>query len=510
MKYNKNASVEQVVASHPDITTNEEDAIAFKASPKLELYIRSMTCLVGEPQFYGKPSETTDRIKELVHIIAKTDPEFILKLAAYARNEMYLRSLPLMLLVEALDTDAKKIVRAYVPRIIRRADELSEVIALFITRNGQIGKSGSASLPNQFKKGLSDAFSKFDAYQFAKYKRDDKAVKLSDVIRLIHPTPENELRSKLYEQVRHSKVPIAKTWETVISDKGSNKESWESIIPKMGYMAKLRNLRNFVKHGVDLDPVVNHLINPKAVANSKQFPYRFWTAYKVLGGAFKNYGHRQTIVSTNSGILDTIIEALTLSTNNIPTVPGTTLVSSDNSGSMTSSVSSKSIVSCLEIACLMGAIADRICEKSISSAFGTGFEIVATSKHDSILTNMQRFLQADVGYATNGYKVLKWLNDNQKKVDRVMIFSDMQLWDTRSRLYGTAPKSVSAEWLKYTSTINPDAKLYLFDLSQYGTLQIPEDWPNVVFVSGWSDKVFDFIRRFEADKTQALSVIEAY
>jgi hypothetical protein len=38
----------------------------------------------------------------------------------------------------------------------------------------------------------------------------------------------------------------------------------------MGYMAKIRNLRNFVKHGVDIDPILEHLVNEKAIRNSKQ------------------------------------------------------------------------------------------------------------------------------------------------------------------------------------------------------------------------------------------------
>lgn len=500
-KFNRRATVKGSVLSHPDRVMNEEGGVAFRASPKMELYQRTMTCLVGEPQFYDRTgTKTLQRIRELIHEIAETDPEFILKLAAYARNEMYLRSVPLVLLVEALDTPAKKLVRSYVPRIIRRADELSEVISLFIQRNGQIGTGGNASLPKQFKLGLADAFHNFDAYQFAKYKRSDKEVKLSDVIRLVHPKPLSLAESELFRQIRHNELPVPVTWETVISEQGSTKEAWESVIPKMGYMAKLRNLRNFLKVDVDIEPVLEHLTNPDAVRRSKQFPFRFWSAYKtVKKTSTTNFVSKQRM-------LDAIIRALETSVENVPRLAGVTAIFNDVSASMEAPVSARSIVEMCEIAALMAAMAYRFSDNAISGKFGEYFKTTPLNKHDSIMTNMEKMLRNDgVGYATNGYLALQWLNRTRTFVDRIMVFTDMQLWDTR---YDN--NSLAAEYRRYVTSVNPNVKLYLFNLASYGTLQVPEDWPNVCLVSGWSDRVFDFIQRFEEDQTKALAVIENY
>ena len=55
------------------------------------------------------------------------------------------------------------------------------------------------------------------------------------------------------------------------------------MIPSMGYMALLRNLRNFDQAGISRDTqmaVASTLADPEAVARSRQFPYRFWSAYK--------------------------------------------------------------------------------------------------------------------------------------------------------------------------------------------------------------------------------------
>ena len=50
-------------------------------------------------------------------------------------------------------------------------------------------------------------------------------------------------------------------------------------------MATIRNLRNLVLAGIDephVTKVCNYIKNEKAVANSRMFPYRFYTAFDIL------------------------------------------------------------------------------------------------------------------------------------------------------------------------------------------------------------------------------------
>ena len=60
--------------------------------------------------------------------------------------------------------------------------------------------------------------------------------------------------------------------------------AWEAVIPSMGYMALLRNLRNFDEAGVS-DEVAARRRGaarpiPAEVARSRQFPFRFLAAYQ--------------------------------------------------------------------------------------------------------------------------------------------------------------------------------------------------------------------------------------
>src|SRR2546426_1847480 len=172
-------------------------------------------------------------------------------------------------------------------------------------------------LSNPLKRGCDEAFENFDAYQLAKYDRDGE-VKLKDVLKIVHPKPKTPERSEIYRLLRERELPIPETWETYISVHGSTKENWEHILPKMGYMAKLRNLRNFLDKGVDLEPVLEHLTNRKAVRNSKQFPYRFFSAYREL----ENLPSPETPT-----VLEALETALEISVENVPEFKGTTFIS---------------------------------------------------------------------------------------------------------------------------------------------------------------------------------------
>lgn len=527
-KFNKPAKVETELKSEPSRTLNYEGAEAFKLTPKLELYERVLTCLM-EPKFYDPDgNDTVNAIRSLVEKMEEIDPEFVLKLAAYARNEMYLRSVPIFLLVLACKyPKMKSFIRKYTPHILRRADELTEVVALYIKENQTIGnKATTGMLSNPLKRGIADSFHNFSEYQFAKYNRPGE-VKLKDVLRITHPKPSMPGESELFKRILDDNLAIPETWETYISVHGSNKENWDHIIPKMPIMATLRNLRNFVKVGANLDPVVEKLRNKEIIERSKQFPFRFLSAYKSLQQIvqpeeFNIWSIRtprlKAITPKNPAdvplLMDAVQDAMELSVANVPRLEGTTFLTADNSGSMSSLLSRKGSIQYREVADLLQSIAFKFCDKAFTSVFGESFAIVNVSKHSSILDNMQRFFKKDVGHATNGWLAFAEILDRGISVDRILMFSDMQLWSTQERYgwdYGSRRyETVATLFRKYKSKVNPDAILYSFDLAGYGTTKTPENERNTVLVSGWSEKVLNFIPMYESRGKKAIEAVESY
>lgn len=102
-----------------------------------------------------------------------------------------------------------------------------------------------------------------------------------------------------------------------------------------------------------------------------------------------------------------------------------------------------------------------------------------------------RSISNEVGWSTNGYKIIEYLLNTNTQVDRIMIFTDCQMWDSSEY-----DKTFAETFIKYQRRY-PNVKLYCFDLSGYGNIMIPQNTKNVCLVGGWSDKVFDFVKAFE-------------
>ena len=106
-------------------TVNYEGEKAFVLTPQMELYTAVATAALSD-QFYEKASDKLERLREL---IAGNDAAFVAKLAVYAREQMYLRSIPIVLAVElAKQQSGNGIVSKLAARVIQRADEISELL----------------------------------------------------------------------------------------------------------------------------------------------------------------------------------------------------------------------------------------------------------------------------------------------------------------------------------------------------------------------------------------------
>ena len=171
MKFNTKNTVERLMQEHPDATENYEGGLAFKTDPKTELYMRAATCLVGEPKFYETAEFADQELIRVVHNVLKTDPEFVLQLAVYLREQMHLRSVPMVLCAEYANISPGTVTgaRKYISRCIARADELTEIIAYQLARNKVSPRN--SKLPMAIKAGVAHAFQKFDAYQLAKWSK---------------------------------------------------------------------------------------------------------------------------------------------------------------------------------------------------------------------------------------------------------------------------------------------------------------------------------------------------
>ena len=489
-----------------EITTNEEGAPAFVLPAKTRLIERVLGAFWSEDSFYKKGAETAEAIVKDIEEVSRTDPKFILQLAAYARNEVYMRTTPQVLLAEASRLEyCKPYIRQYTPKIVKRPDEICDVLAYLITKYGD--KDGkNKKIPNQLKWGLADAFQKFDEYQLFKYDSNKSKVSLGGALRLIHrhagfpvsKAMSDYLEKDLVDEEALPKIAAVKrllqkdtidveainlieqshvTWEVLISKFGSTKDTWSIVAPNMPYMAKLRNLNNFLKNKVDVSEVLEELTDPIRVKNSKQLPFRFYSAYHEVD---------------DQKIRRAIAKALELSVSNVP-LEGKTAVAVDLSGSMAATISEKSKVQRRNIGTILGAIAVKKSNESIAIGFGTHALEARLNPDDTILTNMEKIDRLPTDHSTEAWKIFGVIGN--RVVDRIIVLSDMQCYGGTGWFYGGT--SLQKAFDTYVKEVNPKAKLYSIDLAAYGTSQFPSFQKNVVLLSGWSDKVLDLINLTE-------------
>jgi 60 kDa SS-A/Ro ribonucleoprotein len=499
-------------------TVNHAGAKAFIMSAEMELYTAVVTWSLND-SFYEKNETRMERLRKLIY---ECKPEFVGKLAVYARTKMYLRSVPLVLVTELANLHSgDNLVARVTDGVIGRADEITELLACYELLNKRTGTKKLNRLSKQLQKGLSTAFNRFDEYQFGKYNRDG-AIKLRDALFLVHPKAKDELQQLLFNKIVNNQLQTPYTWETELSALGqlnfdsaeakaiAFRTKWEELIDsgKLGYMALLRNLRNIQGAGVSyahLEKVCARLADANEVAKAKQFPFRYLAAYRELLNAGSDVSAQsiaqrlKALLAGNKGfmgiMLDALEKAVQVSAANIKGFDHGTrvLLACDVSGSMQTPVSAKSKILLYDVGLMLAMILQSRCKNVEVGMFGDTWKTI-TVPRNNILGNVQEFYrrEGEVGYATNGYLVIKDILSRKVKIDKVFMFTDAQLWNSNN-----TPDHIQTLWLRYKAEVSPNAKLYLFDLKGYGQTPLQILHNDVYLVSGWSDKVFEVLAALE-------------
>lgn len=226
-----------------------------------------MACMLWEDQFYEDGVAIAGRIAQLV---PQVEAAKVAALAVEARERMKLRHVPL-LLVRGMARYAthRALVAETLTKVIQRADELAEFIAIY-------WKDGRQPLSGQVKKGLAAAFRKFDEYALAKYDRAG-VVRLRDVLFLCHAKPASEAQAEVWKRLIAGELAAPDTWEVALSSGADQRAAWERLMVehKLGALALLRNLRNMQEAKVDEALVRRSL---RAMRTERVLPFRFLAA----------------------------------------------------------------------------------------------------------------------------------------------------------------------------------------------------------------------------------------
>ena len=477
------AKFNTTVPKQKTLTTNLAGGQAYQQSNELELISILLTSFVSD-QFYRQSGDTLDRVKTLLD---KVSPKFAAKTAIFARDKFGRRSITHALAGELTSKlGGHEWSKDFYDKVVVRVDDMTEIMSYYLDNKTDKSKP---KFPNALKKGFASAFDKFDNYQIAKYKNENKEVKLIDIVNLVHPVPTNSNKDALSKLVAGN-LKSTDTWESKLSKAGqeaSNEEeltqlksdAWGELLTtrKIGYFALLRNLRNIINQSPQfVELACDLLVDEKMIRSSRVLPFRFATAYEEISKLGSSSEVRKVMTALH--------QALDISSVNIPKFDGETLVVLDVSGSMSGKPS--------EIASLFGAMLAKANNCDVMT-FATSAGYKSYNPMDSILTIRNGFRFS--GGGTNFKDIFLKAN---KKYDRVIILSDMQGW-----IGHTTPAS---EFNLYKKKFNCNPYVYSWDLAGLGTMQLPES--NVFALAGFSDKVFDIMKWLETDRNTLYKMID--
>lgn len=339
------------------------------------------SCTPGQKD-WDKKRSVWAIIKVLATEITIEDPEFLLKVAVYTRQELNIRITANFLLALAAHLPGSKPhFRRYFCAAVQLPSDWLEVTRIYST-------CFSKSLPSCLKKALVDRFKQFTEYQLAKYntrkhrckhnKKRKKGEKISaaqwkkwgDLVRVDdsilkkylerqNRTAKDKKQSEfslkkmikrlhIKESAEHVMAILGKkypsdlkafsrsglsgvwereragkrmklkqpdTWECKLSQEGNKAATWEKLIDgkSLPFMAMLRNLRNMISVGISEKhhtKILNRLTSKNAVIQSRQFPFRFLSAYKVILELSKFAGGPAVKVPSSREILQGVLKKL--------------------------------------------------------------------------------------------------------------------------------------------------------------------------------------------------------
>jgi len=421
-----------------------EGAPARQVSTELQLRRSVLACLLWESQFYEDGVEIAGRIAELVPKVAV---EKVAGLAVEAREQMKLRHVPLLLVREmARHKTHRALVSETLARVIQRADELAEFVAIY-------WKDGKAPLSGQVKKGLAAAFPKFDEYQLAKYDRGGP-IKLRDVLFLSHAKPRDEAQAEVWKKLIAGSLTTPDTWEVALSSGADKREAWERLLRerKLGGLALLRNLRNVREVGVDEALVVSAI---RSMNTARVLPFRFLAAARYAP---------KWEEALEQAMLKCVAETEKL--------PGKTIILVDVSGSMTAPLSRRSEMQRTDAAYGLAVLLREIAEKVGVYSFSDGLEEVPARRGFALRDAIDK---SQAHSSTRLGKAVDLLN-HLEDYDRLIVITDEQAHDT-----------VPA----------PRGKGYVINVASYKNGVGYGKWTHI---DGWSESVIEYIRAMEQTK----------
>lgn len=477
---------------------NEAGAPAYMFEPKHALAQYVATGSLGGTYYATAREELSTVFALAPHV----EPEFLAKAAIYSRERGAMKDMP-ALLCSWLSVAAPELLPCVFDKVIDNGRMLRNFVQ--IMRSGVVGRKSLGTRPKALvRKWLA---SRSDDAIFRASVGNSPS--LADVVKMVHPKPENETREALYgwiigrdvdkeklpslvqeyEQYKAERQgPVPKVPFQMLTALDLSSEDWTEIARYAPWNMTRMNLNTFTRHGVFKDPemvslIVDRLTDVDAVQKGKVFPYQILSAFASAD------------VDVPVEITNALQDALEVSLEKVPAIEGKVYLCVDVSGSMHWPVTgdrqgATSKVNCVDVAGLITAAILRKNPAARVLAFEQQLVPVMLNSKDSVFTNVERLMSIGGG-GTNISAPLVELNNRRAEGDLVVYVSDNQSWVDADSAQGTV---MMREWNKFTQR-NPGSKLVCMDVMPNCSTQALER-EDILNIGGFSDTVFEMLDLF--------------
>lgn len=506
---------------------------------KTELFLLAVSGFAGEDKFHESARAGDSRFVTLVRSLTRQDPDWVAEFLRWLRTDANMRTAAIVGAAQyavarrtlgptvAWTVAPKYTVRQVVASVLQRLDEPGEFIAYW-RANVQ------RSLPGGVQRGVADAVIRLSTeFSYLKYDSEKRGYRFADVLNLVHPGDRRGSAQRLRGPWQHElfnyatarpyrdvpvpgaldmltrrealgQLPVSErrrfleepellqragvTWESLAGwlQGPMDKQAWEAVIPLMGYMALLRNLRNFDEAGVGdstAEWVASVLRDPQQVARSRQLPMRFLSAYRAAPSLRWAYPLEQ---------------ALDHSLGNVPELRGSTLIMVDTSSSMNAPFSKDGTLMRWDAAVVFALALARRCERPTVVSFSSnqryhGDPAGARTKEfvvrpgESLLKATDRWKEGG-WFLGGGTDTALALRQHYAGHDRVVVLTDEQ---------------AARDYTDVHSSVPERTPLYTWNLAGYERGHAPAGTPWRHTFGGLTDAAFKMIPLIEAGQTAA-------
>ncbi len=472
----------QEVFKTPVPTIKNRDGFPAYERPLEEQYLQTLLTNTLGNTYYASGDELLQEAAQVHDAMLAKDPVFAAKALGFARNEGFMRLQPIFGLAKLAGADRALFAKAF-PAVIRIPSDLADFLSIM---KGQGHGEGGRAVKRQiaaFLNGLSE-------YHALKYNGRGRGYSLGDMVATAHPRPKDERQKQLFlwlmskeanlealpqiaafEALKRADTDEARIaaiaegrlpHEIVTGAVKPTKAVWEAILQQMPIFALLRNLNTLGRAGV-LDGnrgyITERLTDREALAKSKILPFQFLKGFEAVESGWAR---------------DVLRQAVELTFDNLPEIPGKTAIFLDISGSMDGDF--------LRIASVFAlALYKKTKGNAVFWLFDTDVHDPKPSMVDSILTQAERIHAA--GGTDTGAPLAVLIRDGIA-VDNIIIITDEQQ---------NTGSAFVARLRDYRDRINHAAKAFIIDVAPYREGMIPPTDKLSWYIYGWSDTVLQYI-----------------